>query len=59
MTEAQDSTRKIWVFGNADKSEHGFQEDEDQTRYLAGELFTKENGRYRQTLIRDADIGFA
>lgn len=48
--------RDIWIFGNPDKTKYGFATPGDLENYLRSEVFTAENGRYRQTLIRDADL---
>ncbi|QGQ23930.1 HNH endonuclease [Gimesia benthica] len=48
--------REIRIFPNADKSEHGFETTEDFKNYLKGEVFSKENGRYRHTDTKNADI---
>ena len=56
MSEDLLKERQLWVFGNPDKTEFGFPMPGDLTNYLQGEVFTVEHGRYRQTLIRDADI---
>lgn len=53
---SESNQRNIWVFGNPDKTEYGFPMPGDLTKYLQGDVFTIEHGRYRQTLIRDADI---
>ena len=48
--------RQIWVFGNPDKTELGFPDRADLTRYIANDIFEKESGRYRYTLARFANI---
>ena len=48
--------KKIWIFGNPDKSSDGFKDREDIERYISHEIFEKEDGRYRFTLARDPDI---
>jgi hypothetical protein len=48
--------RKIWIFGNPDKSDSGFAMPGDLQDYLRQDIFVAENGRYRYTLARHADI---
>jgi hypothetical protein len=44
------------VYGHGDRSEYGFPDEDSLRRYLAGELFTKYNGRYRFSQGKKADI---
>lgn len=50
------SDRKIWIYGNPDKSELGFPMPGDLTKYLQGDIFTKEKGRYRYTQGKNAEV---
>ncbi len=50
------SERRIWIFGNPDKSESGFAMPGDMQDYLRHDIFAVEDGRYRYTLARHADI---
>ena len=50
------ATRRIWLFGNPDKSELGLPLPGNLTQYIRNDIFVKENGRYRYTLLRDADV---
>jgi predicted HNH restriction endonuclease len=48
--------RSIWIYGNPDKSELGFPMPGDLTKYLKGDIFAKEKGRYRYTQGKNADV---
>lgn len=48
--------RKIIVYGNADKSAKGFPNPEDLDRYIREDVYIKEDGRYRFTQNKDADV---
>ena len=48
--------RKIWIYGNPDKSELGFPMPGSLTQYLKGDIFAKEKGRYRYTQGKNADV---
>lgn len=48
--------RSIWIYGNPDKTEFGFPMPGDLTEYLRKDIFDKENGRYRQTQWKNADV---
>lgn len=48
--------RQIWVYGNPDKSDLGFQTDDHLTSYIKGGVFETEGGHYRHTLNRHAGI---
>jgi hypothetical protein len=48
--------RKIVVYGNPDKTKKGFPRPEHLRKYLGGEVFTEEHGRYRYTKRLDADV---
>src|SRR5258706_576285 len=48
--------RDIWVYGNPDKTAQGFPMPGDLTNYLSNDIFTKENGRYRYTQGKNADV---
>lgn len=48
--------RHIWIYGNPDKTELGFPLPGDLTEYLRNDIFEKENGRYRYTQGKNADV---
>jgi hypothetical protein len=48
--------RKIIVFGNSDKSEKGFPTAADFDRYIREDVYLKEDGRYRFTQNKEADV---
>lgn len=48
--------RKIIVFGNSDKSEKGFPTAADFDRYIREDVYLKEDGRYRFTQNKQADV---
>src|SRR5437762_1261380 len=48
--------RSIWIYGNPDKSELGFPLPGDLTQYIKNDVFSKENGRYRYTQGKNADV---
>ena len=48
--------RKILVYGHGDKSESGFPEPEDLEGYIEGGVFVHQNGRYRYSQSKRADI---
>jgi hypothetical protein len=48
--------RRILVYGNPDKTEDGFIHPGDLTEYIGGKVFSEENGRYRYTQWKHADI---
>lgn len=48
--------RNIWVYGNPDKSKLGFPMPGDLTQYISSDVFEEENGRYRYTQGKNADI---
>lgn len=48
--------RDIFVFGHGDKSAKGFPTEPAIVDYLEGGIFREEEGRYRHTLKRQADL---
>ncbi|HBJ33556.1 MAG TPA: hypothetical protein DDZ51_02110 [Planctomycetaceae bacterium] len=50
------TNKRIYALGNPDRSEDGFPDREDIINYIKGGIFASENGRYRQTAHRPADI---
>jgi len=48
--------RRIWMYGNPDKSEMGFPMPGDLTRYIREDIFSKEHCRYRYTQGKNADV---
>ena len=52
----QTPQRSIWIFGNPDKTHLGFPSPGDLTDYIKSKIFDEENGRYRYTQPRNADI---
>jgi len=48
--------RQIWVFGNPDKTELGFPDRIDLERYISNGIFETEQGRYRYTSSKNADV---
>lgn len=48
--------RKILVYGHGDKSASGFETPEALVQYLEGGIFRDENGRYRYSQTKSADI---
>lgn len=48
--------RSIWIYGNPDKTNLGFPMPGDLTKYLKGEIFSQEGGRYRYTQGKNADV---
>ena len=48
--------RQIWVFGNPDKSELGFPDRTDLGKYISADIFEVEEGRYRYTSSKNADV---
>jgi|GEM_PF-974848 len=52
----QDVEPSIWIYGNPDKSDIGFPLPGDLTQYIKTDIFSKENGRYRYTQSKNADI---
>lgn len=55
-TDGTPVERQIWVYGNPDKSDLGFESPAHLTQYIKEGVFSTESGRYRHTLIRNADI---
>jgi len=53
MTESSEAKTNLWVFGNPDSTKFGFETEASLVKYLRGEVFSKENGRYRHTLKRN------
>ncbi len=49
-------TRKILVYGHGDKSASGFETPEALVEYLAGGIFRDEDGRYRYSQSKVADV---
>ncbi len=47
---------KILVYGHGDKSAKGFETPEALIKYLAGGIFSDEDGRYRHSQTKSADI---
>src|SRR5271165_5252886 len=56
MQSDQRVNRSIWIYGNPDKSELGFPMPGDLTQYIRTDIFAKENGRYRYTQGKNADV---
>ncbi len=48
--------RSIWIYGNPDKTALGFPMPGDLTQYIKDDVFSKENGRYRYTQGKNADV---
>ena len=48
--------RRIIVFVNPDKSSKGFPDAEDFNRYIKEDVYLKEDGRYRFTQNKEADV---
>lgn len=48
--------REIWVFGNSDKSELGFLTRTHFEKYISAGIFEDEQGRYRYTSSKNADV---
>lgn len=48
--------RKVWIYGHADKSKLGFEKPDDLREYIRNDIFAKENGRYRFTQEKNANI---
>lgn len=48
--------RKIIVFGNSDRSDKGFPTAADFDRYIREDVYLKEDGRYRFTQNKEADV---
>jgi hypothetical protein len=48
--------RKIWIYGNPDKTDLGFPMPGDLSAYLRNDIFAKESGRYRYTQGKNADV---
>ncbi len=48
--------RKILVYGHGDKSAEGFETPEALIKYLEGGIFRDEDGRYRYSQTKSADI---
>src|SRR6185437_13390186 len=48
--------RRIWIYGNPDKSKDGFQSPGELTDYISRGIFDDEECRYRYTQSKDADI---
>lgn len=56
MSSAIHGERRILVYGNPDKTELGFPTPGDLMAYLREDVFEKDNGRYRYTQGKNADI---
>jgi len=56
QNEVSTDDRKIVVYGNPDKTELGFPMPGDLDEYIKQDIFESENGRYRYTQMKDADI---
>jgi hypothetical protein len=48
--------REILVYGHGDKSEDGFETEETLKHYLEGGIFDDEDGRYRYSQTKTADV---
>lgn len=48
--------RQLLVYGHGDKSARGFPTPEALTEYLAGGIFRDEDGRYRYSQSKTADV---
>jgi len=48
--------REIWIFGNPDKTELGFPDRIDLKKYISNGIFDSEQGRYRYTSSKNADV---
>ncbi len=48
--------RKILVYGNSDKTEVGFPTEDDFKQFIHSGVFKKQNGRYRYSQSKSADI---
>ena len=48
--------RRIYIFGNPDKTELGFPDRRDLEKYISHDIFALESGRYRYTQPRFADV---
>lgn len=48
--------RQIIVYGHGDKSESGFKTPQDLVHYLEGGIFEDEDGRYRYSQTKAADV---
>ena len=56
MADDKPVERNIWIYGNPDKTELGFPMPGDLTEYLRNDIFEKEDGRYRYTQGKNADV---
>lgn len=56
MEQELATERQIWVFGNPDKTELGFPDRIDLERYISNGIFETEQGRYRYTSSKNADV---
>ncbi len=48
--------REILVYGHGDNSDDGFPTEEDLVGYLTRGIFEDENGRYRYSQMKSADV---
>ncbi len=56
MQSEQHAARSIWIYGNPDTSELGFETPDILTKYIRTDIFAEENGRYRHTERKNADV---
>ncbi len=48
--------RNIWIYGNPDKTALGFPSPGDLEKYIRSDVFNVEDGRYRYTQNKNADV---